>query len=170
MTDPLDLDEHRRRKRVRGDDFILIDTIDDDKRAKKGAKRHAGDVVKAILYARDPIDKMFRRGTITRLQFDAGDALRCVHDAYLGAGKANYLNDAGGGAFGPSCITQKIVDAGIELDRTRRAMGKKWAILEHVVCHGNTVKLFAMVHGMTEPRAKRSLDRALNALAAHYGW
>jgi len=174
MTDTLqggiDWEEQERRRAVRGDTFVLVETIDDDKRSRKGAKRHAGDVVKAILYVRDPIDRMFRRGTIDRLQFDAGDALRNVHELALGAGRSGFLNDAGGGAFGPACLAQRTIDAGIELDRTRRAMGASWPILEHVVCHGNTVKLYAMTHYMTEPRAKRALDAALDTLARHYGW
>lgn len=171
MTDAaLDLEEHERRRRVHGDGFTFVEVIDDAKRSKKGAKRHAGDVVKAILYAREPIDKMFKRGTITRLQFDAGDALRNVHEIALGAGKASYLNDSGGSGFGPTCLAQRQIDASIELDQTRRAMGENWRILENVVCHASPVSAHAAAYQITEPRAKRMLDAALDELAKHYGW
>lgn len=170
MTDALNLEEHERRRTVHGEGFTFVEVIDDAKRSRKGAKRHAGDVVKAILYAREPIDKMLKRSTITRLQFDAGDALRNCHEIALGAGKSSHMNDSGGSGFGPTCLAQRQIDASIELDQTRRAMGQQWPILEHVVCHANSVKLYAEVYKMTEPRAKRALDAALDSLCKHYGW
>lgn len=168
MTDTTDIENQAK---LRGDEFDHIAAINDAKRSKKGAKRHAGDETRVLVFARDPIDKMRRNKSITPLQFDAGDRLRNTHELALGAGKSSYLNDAGGGGFGPACLAQKTLDAGCDLDAARKAVGAAhWRILEQVVCHGTHVAAYARTYGLTDPKAKRDLCAALDLLAAHYGW
>jgi hypothetical protein len=43
-------------------------------------------------------------------------------------------------------------------------------VLEQVVCHGTHVAEYARTYALTEPKAKRDLCKALDALAGHYGW
>lgn len=168
MTDTTDIE---RQARLRGDEFDHIAAINDAKRSRKGAKRHAGDEVRVLVFARDPIDKMRRNKSITPLQFEAGDRLRNTHELARGAGRSSYLNDAGGGGFGSGCLAQAVLDAGCELNLVERAVGKAhWRILEQVVCFGNHIAAYARVYRLTDPKAKRDLDKALDALAAHYGW